>query len=187
MSTITRNEKAVDERKKNFLTEGEIETFLKSARHGRHAVRNFAMMLLGYRHALRVSELVNIRMAEWTKPAKSLMALEPVTFYYNNAAEDRPASGLIAEDVAEVSPDLVIRDKEGKPVSVRYEDVNVMLLNEFLKEHNAVQEQGATVADLKKQIATLVATVKEQASQIQKVSAQIEVTKPAPQTVVDNH
>ena len=64
MSTITRNESAVDEREKNFLTEAEIETFLKSARHGRHAVRNFAMMLLAYRHALRVSELVNIRMAD---------------------------------------------------------------------------------------------------------------------------
>ena len=193
MSTITRNEKAVDERKKNFLTEGEIETFLKSARHGRHAVRNFAMMLLGYRHALRVSELVNIRMAEWTKPAKSLMALEPVTFYYNNAAEDRPASGLIAEDVAEVSPDLVIRDKEGNPVSVRYEDVNVMLLNEFLKEHRKVEEQQATISHLKSTVAqqqkgmeVFAATLKEQASQIQKVSDQLELSKPAPRTVSSN-
>ena len=64
VSTVIRNEQPVDERQKNFLTEAEIEMFLKSARHGRHGVRNFAMMLLGYRHALRVSELVNIRMAD---------------------------------------------------------------------------------------------------------------------------
>ena len=112
------------------------------------------------------------------KASEVIMALKPVTFHYNNAAEDRPASGLIAEDVAEVSPDLVIRDKEGKPLSVRYEDVNVMLLNEFLKEHKKAEELEGTVA-------SLVATVKEQAAQIQKVSAQIEVSKPAAKVVVN--
>jgi len=75
--------------------------------------------------------------------------------------------------------DLVPRDKESKPYSVRYKAVNAMLLNEFLKEHRTVQE-------LKKEIAALTATVKEQASQIQKVSAQFELNKPAPQSVVDN-
>jgi hypothetical protein len=69
---------------------------------------------------------------------------------------------------------------------VRYEAVNAMLLNEFLKEHQTVQEQGATIAELKKEIAGLATTVKEQAAQIQKVSAQIEVSKPAPQTVLNN-
>jgi type 1 fimbriae regulatory protein FimB len=64
MSTIVRDEKTVDERQKNFLTEAEIEKFLRSARKGRHGLRNFAMALLGYRHALRVSELVNMRMAD---------------------------------------------------------------------------------------------------------------------------
>jgi type 1 fimbriae regulatory protein FimB len=64
MSTIVRNEKTVDGRQKNFLTEAEIETFLRSSRKGRHGVRNFAMMLLAYRHGLRVSELVNIRMPD---------------------------------------------------------------------------------------------------------------------------
>jgi hypothetical protein len=95
--------------------------------------------------------------------------------------------------VAEVSPDLVIRDKEGKPVSVRYEDVNVMLLNEFLKEHRKVEEQQATISHLKSTVAqqqkgmeVFAATLKEQASQIQKVSDQLELSKPAPRTVSNN-
>ena len=75
-----------------------------------------------------------------------------------------------------MNPDLVVRDKDGKPYSVRYEAVNAMLLNEFLKEHSTVQE-------LKKEIAALTATVKEQSAQIQKVSAQLEASKPAPQVV----
>ena len=84
-----------------------------------------------------------------------------------------------------MNPDLVVRDKEGKPYSVRYDQVNAMLLNEFLKEHKAfveeqgkVQEQGMTIALLEKQIAALTAG-------LQKVSAQLEASKPAPQ-VVDN-
>jgi hypothetical protein len=82
--------------------------------------------------------------------------------------------------VAEISPELITRDEKGEIYTVRYEAVNAMLLNEFLKEHSTVQE-------LKKEIAALTATVKEQAAQIQKVSAQIEVTKPAPQMVNNNH
>ena len=85
----------------------------------------------------------------------------------------------MAEDVEKVNPDLVARDDKGQIYTVRYEAVNAMLLNEFLKEHRTVQE-------LKKEIAALTATVKEQASQIQKVSAQFELNKPAPQSVVDN-
>jgi hypothetical protein len=83
-----------------------------------------------------------------------------------------------------------VRDKEGKPYSVRYEQVNAMLLNEFLKEHKAfleeqykVQEQGKTIAELKSGMTALTATIKEQAAQIQKVSAQFEASKPAPQVV----
>ena len=123
------------------------------------------------------------------KASEAILALKPVTFQYKKELdpEGMPQFGLIAEEVAQVNPDLVVRDDDGGIYTVRYEAVNAMLLNEFLKEHKAVQEQGATVAELKKQIATLIATVKEQASQIQKVSAQIEVTKPAPQTVLNNH
>ncbi|HEY8650788.1 MAG TPA: hypothetical protein VIL70_07730, partial [Chthoniobacterales bacterium] len=108
--------------------------------------------------------------------------------------------GLVAEQVEKVNPDLVARDDKGKPYTVRYEAVNAMLLNEFLKEHREVQEQKATIAQLKSsaakqeaiaaqqqaEIKALTASLKEQASQIQKVSAQLEVTKPAPQMVANN-
>jgi len=122
------------------------------------------------------------------KASETILALKPVTFHYKKEIEPNGAImfGLIAEEVEKVDPDLVTCNDKGEVESVRYDAVNAMLLNEFLKEHKAVQEEGATVAELKKQIATLVATVKEQASQIQKVSAQIEVTEPAPRTVVNN-
>jgi len=81
--------------------------------------------------------------------------------------------------VEKVNPDLVARDDQGKPYSVRYEAINAMLLNEFLKEHRTMEE-------LKKEIAALTATVKEQASQIQKVSAELEVRKSSPQIVLNN-
>jgi len=92
---------------------------------------------------------------------------------------------LVAEDVEQVNPDLIVRDKEGKPYSVRYDQVNAMLLNEFLKEHRTVKEQGATIAQLKKEITSLIATVKGQAAQIQQVSAQVQASKAAPQVVVN--
>jgi len=92
-----------------------------------------------------------------------------------------------------VNPDLVVRDEQGKVYSVRYEAVNAMLLNEFLKEHRTVQElkstvakQEATIAQQQNGMEVLTATLKEQASQIQKVSAQLELNKPAPQIVADN-
>jgi hypothetical protein len=117
------------------------------------------------------------------KASEAILALKPVTFHYSRDANNTPAFGLIAEDVAEVNPDLVIRDKEGKPYSVRYEDVNVMLLNEFLKEHRRNEDQEATIA-------RLIATDTRQQTQIealtaalQKVSAQLEASKPAPQVV----
>jgi DNA gyrase/topoisomerase IV subunit B len=96
--------------------------------------------------------------------------------------------------VEKVNPDLVVRDKEGKPYSVRYEQVNAMLLNEFLKEHKKVEKQEATITRLtndfqtvstqqRNEIQLLSAQLKEQAAQIQKVSAQLEASKPAPQVV----
>jgi uncharacterized coiled-coil protein SlyX len=106
----------------------------------------------------------------------------------------------VAEDVEKVNPDLVARDAEGHIYTVRYEAVNAMLLNEFLKEHRKVEElkstatkQEATISQLKSTVAqqqkgmeVLTAQLKEQAAQIQKVSAQLEVSKPAPQTVLNN-
>jgi hypothetical protein len=120
--------------------------------------------------------------------SESLFALKPVTFRYKKEVDPASTSqfGLVAEDVEKVDPDLVVRDKEGKPYSVRYDQVNAMLLNEFLKEHKAfveeqhkVQEQGATIARQQKQIETLTAG-------LQKVSAQLELNKSAPQTVLNN-
>jgi hypothetical protein len=113
--------------------------------------------------------------------SEALLALKPVTFHYKKEIDPTGISqfGLVAEEVAKVSPDLVVRDTNGKPYSVRYEQVNAMLLNEFLKEHRTVQE-------LKNEIAALTSTVKEQAAQIQKVSAQVEASKSVPQVVLNN-
>ena len=83
---------------------------------------------------------------------------------------------MVAEEVEKVNSDLVVRDDQGKPYTVRYDAVNAMLLNEFLKEHREVQEQKATIAEFKEEIAKLTATVKEQAAQIQKVSAEVEIS-----------
>ena len=117
------------------------------------------------------------------KTSEVLYTLKPVSFRYNKEydATQTLAFGLIAEEVAEVYPDLVGRNPQGQPESVRYEQINAMLLNEFLKEHRTVQQQGATIAEFKKEITSLTATVKEQAAQIQKVSAQVELAKPVPQ------
>ena len=111
-----------------------------------------------------------------------IYGLKPVSFRYKPEIEPtRPLGfGLIAEEVGKISSDLVMRDKEGKPYSVRYEAVNAMLLNEFLKEHHQVQDLKAIVAAQQKQIEALTAG-------LQKVSAQVEMSRPAPQTVVDNH
>jgi len=123
------------------------------------------------------------------KVSEELFALKPVSFRYKQEIDPArsPDFGLIAEDVASVNPDLVARDEEGKIVTVRYQAVNAMLLNEFLKEHRKVQEQEATIAQLKKDfratVAQLATRLDEQAAQIQKVSAQLEAGKPAPQVV----
>jgi Chaperone of endosialidase len=108
------------------------------------------------------------------KASEALYALKPVSFRYNKEydATQTLAFGLIAEQVAEVYPDLVGHNPEGQPESVRYEQVNAMLLNEFLKEHKTVQEQGATIAELKKEIAALTAG-------LQKVSAQLATASPS--------
>ena len=119
--------------------------------------------------------------------SEALFKLKPVSFRYNQEfdATQTVAFGLIAEDVAQVYPDLVGRNPEGQPESVRYEQINAMLLNEFLKEHSKVEGLEATVAQQQKGMEVLTAQLKEQAAQIQKVSAQIEMSKPAPRTVAN--
>jgi endosialidase-like protein len=114
-----------------------------------------------------------------SKASESILSLKPVSFRYKVHKNSKPQFGLIAEDVAQVNPDLVIYDADGKPYTVRYDAVNAMLLNEFLKEHGEVQELKTTVVQQQKQIETLIAG-------LQKVSAQLELNKAAPQTVVNN-
>jgi len=128
------------------------------------------------------------------KTSEAILALKPVSFQYRSDSKGTPQFGLIAEEVAKVNPDLVVRNRNGEIYSVRYEAVNAMLLNEFLKEHKMVEKQEATITRLTKDFQTvstqqrneiqlLSAQLKEQAAQIQKVSAQLEASKPAPQVV----
>jgi len=133
--------------------------------------------------------------------SEAILALKPVTFHYKSDETNTPQYGLIAEEVAEVSPDLVVSDDKGEIYTVRYDAVNAMLLNEFLKEHYRVQEQERTIArqredfeaaiaqqrkdfettitELKKGIENVTVRLNEQAAQIQKVNAQTEINKPA--------
>jgi uncharacterized coiled-coil protein SlyX len=165
------------------------------------------------------------RFKEEIKPmeqaSEALFALKPVTFQYKKEIDPQgiPQFGLVAEDVETINPDLVVRDKDGNPFSVRYGAINAMLLNEFLKEHRKVQEQESTIAgfkstaaeqeatvaelkitiaqqrkdfeatitELKRGMETVVARFKEQDAKIQKVTDQIELSKPAPRTVLNDH
>src|SRR5207248_9887255 len=113
------------------------------------------------------------------KASEAVLSLRPVTFHYKTDTNGTPQFGLIAEEVAKVNPALVLPDKEGKPYTVRYEAVNAMLLNEFLKEHRKNEEQEATIASLQKQIEALT-------KGLQKVSAQLEMSRPAAQTVLNS-
>ena len=108
------------------------------------------------------------------KSSEAIFALRPVSFHYKQEIDPKCQAqfGLVAEEVEKVNPALVLRDREGKPYTVRYDAVNAMLLNEFLKEHNTVQ-------DLKKEIAALTATVKEQDARLQRVSAQLATASPS--------
>jgi hypothetical protein len=111
------------------------------------------------------------------RTSESILALKPVAFHYKSDKANTPQFGLIAEDVAEVNPDLVVRDENGEIYTVRYEAVKAMLLNEFLKEHRKVEEQGATIAQLKKDFQSRLAEQQKQikalASGLEKMSAQL--------------
>ena len=114
--------------------------------------------------------------------SEAILALRPVSFRYKKEIDQQGIAqfGLVAEEVEKVNPDLVIREADGRPQTVRYERVNAMLLNEFLKEHRKVNELRATVARQQKQLQALTAG-------LQKVSAQLELNKTAPQTVLNDH
>jgi hypothetical protein len=128
--------------------------------------------------------------ASMGKTSEAIFSLRPVTFHYKNDPRNIPAFGLIAEEVAKVSPDLVIRDREGKVYSVRYDDVNVMLLNEFLKEHRTMEALQAGFAQQQKKFQAIAARQQKQidllTAGLQKVSAQLEASKSAPQVVNNN-
>jgi uncharacterized coiled-coil protein SlyX len=130
------------------------------------------------------------------KASEAILALEPVTFRYKQDLDPDGVTqfGLIAEQVEKVNPDLVVRDEDGKVSTVRYEAVNAMLLNEFLKEHRKVQDQQATIAELKSAVADQkVANAKQQkqiealTGGLQKVNARIELEKPFPRRVTANN
>ncbi len=131
--------------------------------------------------------------------SEALFALKPVTFRYKKQIDQSQSLqyGLVAEDVAQVDPDLAIRDAKGQIETVRYSSINAMLLNEFLKEHKKIEEQEATITELKrdsqmvsarqqKEIQILTAQIEEQAAQIQKVSDQLEMNKPVTKVVLNN-
>lgn len=111
------------------------------------------------------------------KSSESILSLNPITFHYKNDRTSTAQFGLIAEDVANVNPDLVLPDKEGKPYTVRYDQINAMLLNEFLKEHKAFAEEELKVQRLEATVKALATTVKAQAAQIEKVSAQTHMAR----------
>ena len=122
--------------------------------------------------------------------SESILALKPVAFHYKNDTTNTPQFGLIAEEVAEANPDLVVRDEKGEVYTVRYDAVNAMLLNEFLKEHKKVEELKndfqSTVALQKKQIQALMAQLTQQAEQIRKVRAQVKTNRPATEVALKN-
>jgi hypothetical protein len=122
------------------------------------------------------------------KASEAILALKPVTFRYKHKLDHEgiPQFGLVAEEVEKVNPDLVARDDQGKVNTVRYEAVNAMLLNEFLKQHRKVKELEAAIARQQEEIKALTASIKVQASQIRKVSAKLEVSKATPQMAVNN-
>jgi hypothetical protein len=121
------------------------------------------------------------------KASETLYRLKPVTFRYKKEINQSGSLdyGLIAEEVAAVDPNLANCNAKGQIESVRYLPIYNMMLNEFLKEHKKVEEQQATISELKNEVQTVVAQLKEQAAQIQKVSAQLEVNKPAAQVVTN--
>jgi hypothetical protein len=134
--------------------------------------------------------LVNTDIKPIDKASESILALKPVSFRYKVHKDTTPQFGLIAEEVAAVNPDLVIYDADRKPYTVRYDAVNAMLLNEFLKEHRKVAEQQAVVTQLKEDFQSRLAEQQKQiealTAGLQKVSAQLEANKSAPQVVNNN-
>ena len=118
--------------------------------------------------------------------SESILALKPVTFHYKTDKTNTPQFGLIAEEVADVDPDLVVRDDNGEIYTVRYDQVNAMLLNEFLKEHRAFVEEQRQVKQQQEEIDALKTEIKEQRALIEKVNDKMELKASASQTTANN-
>jgi uncharacterized protein (DUF3084 family) len=162
--------------------------------------------LVGWRAYFAVVKALQARYQTNVRGEQSHSGAQARNIHYKTDTKNTPCYGLIAEDMAKVDSSLVVRDTNGDLLSVRYEQVNAMLLNEFLKEHKKVeaqqskieeqhaaisqqdrkiQAQDATIAQLKQGMQVLTTQVKEQAAQIQKVTAQLEVTRPAPKMALN--
>ena len=145
---------------------------------------------------LGVSGTSSARFKEAIKPmdkaSETILALKPVTFRYKEEIDPEgiPQFGLVAEEVEKVNSQLVTRDQDGKPYAVRYEAVNALLLNEFLKAHRKMEELGATILQQRKDFESKIAQQQRQidalTAGLHKVCAQLELSKSAPQTVVTN-
>ena len=118
--------------------------------------------------------------------SEAVLALKPVSFHYKSDNTNTPQFGLIAEEVAAVNPDLVVRDENGEIYSVRYDAVNAMLLNEFLKEHRKNEQQESKLEEQEAKIARQERQIEALTAGLQKVSVQLELNRPAPQTVLNS-
>ena len=143
----------------------------------------------GQLHVMTSSRRFKNEIKPMNKTSEALFSLQPVTFRYKSDVDATGASqfGLVAEDVEKVNRDLVVRDKEGRPYSVRYDQVNAMLLNEFLKEHRTVQELKSNAAKQEAAIVRQQKQIEALSAALQKVSAQLQLGKPTAQTVLNNH
>ena len=123
--------------------------------------------------------------APMARASEAILGLKPVTFHYKSGSKSTPQFGLIAEEVAKVEPNLVVRDDDGQIYTVRYEAVNAMLLNEFLKEHRNVAEQQSTIAELKATVAQQQKQIEVLTAGLQKVNEQVALGKATPQLVAN--
>jgi hypothetical protein len=127
------------------------------------------------------------------KTSEAIYSLKPVTFHYKNDKTNTAQFGLIAEEVAKINPALIAVDREGKPYTVRYNQINAMLLNEFLKEHakgeeqdRKIQQQEAIITQLENDVDALVTRLKEHDSKIQRVTDRVELNESTQAVVVED-
>ena len=174
----------------------QTQTFIAGIRGATTGIANAVNVLIdsnGQLGTMNSSRRFKHKIRAMESASESILALSPVTFRYKSDKTDTSQFGLIAEEVAEVNPDLVVRDEKGEIFTVRYDAVNAMLLNEFLKEHARVEEQDCkiqkqeeTITQLKKDLDILVVELKEQDEKIQRVTAQMQTRNSVSQMAVND-